>query len=526
MNKVVLAVVLAVVMSPGAYASGVPAPSAAQGWQKVMDSPSNLTGTTTNDEEVYSMIEHRGLLYIGYYTAGLPNSKRAARLYTWDGQTEKLKYTFGTSLSFASVQALGEYQGNLYAAMSGLTAGDGDIYVSKDDGATWTRSYNTTQDYFCSALVVFNGKLYGGMGYLASRIVAFDGATWKVVYPGKAGSGLVEWMIVYRGKLYAALGGSQTGKAAVVYTSDGVTWTVDSEFALTATPYMEATAFAEFKGKLYAGTLKGGTTGGDILVLDSTTGHWSVAWSNPNGNRVHALAVYNGRLYAGNANMVDAGDVYVSDDGVTFTKDLDTPLREVFRLYPYNGSLYLGGGFTNAQAQVWRKNDSLQLRSALRKLWEEESIAARGYVSAAAASADVASPVEDRWLVAIDSLGAAFTSLYTTDAGLNLAQLLRDREALTKTVIQTAKTDPANPTLAAQFNDNNEAIAALLNSLNDHVSKDQIKDLFAKHGQYVVAELLAELNNDPSGDLNSYDLDRFYMLKLADVIADGIGNQL
>jgi hypothetical protein len=527
MNKFILLITLAVFFSSSVQAAGLPAPSSVRGWQKVMDTPSGLTATTTNAHEVYSLLEHRGLLYIGYYTADLPNSKRSARLYTWDGKTEVLKYTFGTGLAFASVQALGEYKGNLYAGMSGLTAGDGDIYVSKDGGTTWSRSYNTTQEYFCSALVVFKDKLYGGMGYWGSRIVSFDGTTWKISYPGTSGVGLIEWMYVYKGKLYAAIGGSQAGKASLVVTEDGVNWAVDPGFMAAAANYVETASLVEFKGKLYAGMLKGGTTGGDVLVLDDTTGIWSVAWSNPNGNRVHSLEAYNGRLYVGNANMAGAGDVYVSDDGVTFVKDLDTDIREVFRLYKYNGSLYMGSGFTNNQAQIWRKNDSVALRAALKKLLEEESLYARNYILSALTDSQDAVSAEARWLKNQDDIAEAINAVYPAAVVQNLAILLRDHVALAKEIIQAVKTNNTAEVQAVQerWNTNADNITAFFVPLNNHWPADEIKDILCKHMQYILGQVTSRVQTDWIADVNSYDLDRFYMLKLADLLVDGIINQ-
>jgi len=509
-------------MSPAAHAAWQPAPSTVQGWQKILDTPANLTNNTTNDHEVYALLEHRGLLYIGYYTAGIPNSRRAARLYTWDGTTQTLKYTFGTGLAFASLQALGEYRGNLYAGISGLAKGDGDIYVSKDGGTTWAKSYDTTMDYFCSTLVVFNDKLYAGMGYASSRITAFDGKTWKVVYPGKPG--LVEWMYVYKGKLYAALGGPQASNAALVSTSDGITWTVDYEFASVAATYAETASLVEFKGRLYAGMLKGGSSGGDLLVLDDATGRWSVAWSNPNGNRLHAMEVYNGRLYVGNANATGAGDVYVSSDGVTFTKDLDTDIREVFRLYKYNGSLYMGSGYRNGQARIWRKNDSLAFKFALRKILEEESIYARNYIVSGLSNQLVSAFDEERWLKVQDDWAQALAGVYASLDTSGLTALLREHVRIAKEAIAAAKNN-AEFELASikeQWAANADQTAIFLNGVNNLWPKDEIKDLLIKHQQYVIAQVSSRIADDGAAELNSFDLDRFYMLKLADALSDSM----
>jgi hypothetical protein len=365
------------------------------------------------------------------------------------------------------------------------------------------------------------------MGYWGNRVLAFDGTTWQVSYPGIPGVGLIEWMYVYNGKLYAAVGGSQAGKASLIVTADGVNWTVDYEFMTTAVNYVETSSLVEFKGKLYAGMLKGGTTGGDVLVLDNATGKWSVAFSNPYGNRIHALEAYNGRLYVGNANMAGAGDVYVSDDGISFVKDLDTDTREVFRLYKYNGSLYMGSGFVNAQAKMFRKNDSVALRAAIKKLWEEEGLFARNYLlSVLNGSGDVAD-AEARWLKNQDDLAESVNAVYPAASITDFSALLRNHVSIAKQIIQAVKTNNASgiPALQTQWNANADAITNFLSVLNSHWAADEIKDILYKHRQYILGQATSRLAGNWTADINQHDLDRFYLLKLADLLTDGIANK-
>lgn len=497
------------------------------GWEKLLNTPAGLTGTTTNDEEVYALQEHKGLLYIGYYTAGLPNAKRAARLYTWDGQTQTLKYTFGVGLHFASLQALGEYKGNLYAALSGLYAGNGDIYVSSDGGTTWAKSYDTTTDYFCSTLVAFKDKLYAGMGYKISRIMVFDGTTWKQSYPGK-GSGLIEWMTVYRGRLYAAIGGPSQGKAAIVSTADGITWTVDYDNAGAPTLYSETAFLTEFRGRLYAGMLSRTTTaGGDLLVRDDSTGTWNLAWSNPNGTRIHSMGVYNDRLYLGNAGAAGAGDVYVTDDGINFKKDLDTPLREVFRLYPYRDSLYMGSGYKSAEAQIWRKTDQVALRIRLRKIWEGQAALTRSYIVSYFSGLLENTAVKNKLIKNQQDLADIIKPYYGDAAKSQLTTLLDDHLTIALKVLQATEGQDTLTINAvkAEWKANADQIALFLGGLNDHWIYEEIRDLLCKHLEFASAQMAARVSQDWETDLNSFNLDREKVLTLSDVLTDGIVNQ-
>ncbi len=507
-----------------AHALDVPSPSTAGGWQEVMPTPTDLTASATNDHEVYSLIEHRGLLYIGYYTAGTPNATRAARLYTWDGKTQQLKYTFGTGLSFASLQALGEYRGDLYAAMSGLYNGDGDIYVSKDGGTSWIKSFEATTDVFCSSLVVFKDKLYAGMGYKASRILAFDGTTWNTVYPGKAGSGLVEWMYVYKGRLYAALGGPTAGRAAIVVTSDGVNWNVDYDNALASAIYNEAATMVAFKGKLYAGMLKGGTTGGDVLVRDDAAGTWSVAWSNPNGNRIHAMEVYNGRLYVGNANMDGAGDVYVSDDGVNFKKDLDTNVKEVFRLYAHNGSLYMGSGYLSGQARIWRKNDAEALRLALRSLWSDEGAYLRDYLVSVLSLTGDMTTIEENWLVHEHKIADALRPYYGDAAAENFKGILAERVMIAKRAREAHRQGNGSG-VAQAFTDwaaNARALATFLGGINEYINTEELSALLTRYVSHGQEMIVARAAGNWAADREAYDAMRRAALKIADTLSDAV----
>ena len=54
---------------------------------------------------------------------------------------------------------------------------------------------------------------------------------------------------------------------------------------------------------------------------------------------------------------------------------------------------------------------------------------------------------------------------------------------------------------------------------------DEIKDLLYKHMQYILGQATSRVQTDWPADINSYDLDRFYMLKLADLLVDGIIHQ-
>ena len=318
--------------------------------------------TTGGGGEVGSTLVYNNLLYIGYY-----NSSTSCPLYSWNGTTLTLVKNFGTGTHFETVASLASYQGKLYAGIEGLNTGDGDVYVSSDSGATWTKSLDEATQDFAWALQVFKGKLYVGQGYSASVIKKFDGTTWTTSSSGVSGAGLVDNFAVYKGLLFAFLGSSGGGgNSAIESTPDGVTWTVEASYPKTV--YNQIQSGVEFNGHLYATVLNNGGGTNDLLIRNDATGTWSVQKSSLDaGSQCNSSAVYNNALYIG---CTDSGgpNIYKSYDGFNFTLDNQlvgtSGATEAFRMANYDGSLYIGLGYSSyTQADMWRKIDSLGQQS-------------------------------------------------------------------------------------------------------------------------------------------------------------------
>lgn len=342
--------------------SGIGAEMLNKGYELIIPSPAGITG---NDVEVGAFLVYKGFLYIGYRGE---QGTQSARLYKWDGQTLTFLHSFGTGTHFQSVASMVEYQGNIYVGIEGAVAGDADVYVSTDDGVTWSKSYDNSADIFAWAMVNFKGKIYMGAGYLASRIYSFDGTSWTTSYAGKSGAGLVLWMEVYKGKLFAALGSSGGGgNSGIVSTSDGVTWTVEGNFSHTAL-YDQINFIKEFNGHLYATVSKGSSGTNDLLIRNDAAGTWSIIATGFSGSFCNPMNIYNNNFYLG-CTVTGGGIVYKSYDGINYTVDFTNNYQgskgtEPFRMVNFNGSLYIGFGFTsNTTADIWRKTDSLGQQS-------------------------------------------------------------------------------------------------------------------------------------------------------------------
>jgi hypothetical protein len=326
-------------------------------WRKVIDSPP-LGGT--GDHEVFSMIEYDGKLFIGYFDH-LGTERAELWVYDPNTETHELFHQFGTGNNFRIVSALAVFKGELYAGLEGVSAGSADIYKYTKSTGTWAKVYENTDHNGVFSMKVYNNALYAGLAWGSGDgdiLYTTDGTTWNVAYNSTGNPTLVEAMEVCNGMLFAGAGASAYGQATILRSTNGTSFT--SVWTDATSTYNAVVSLRCFEGKLYVG-LQGGTNSGDILVADTILGDtYSMSYDNLNGNRIHALEIYNGRLYAGNGNAVGQNDVLVFD-GVNWNMSFDGTLeREVFRLLTFNGSLYAGMGFNNGMATVYRYTENFK----------------------------------------------------------------------------------------------------------------------------------------------------------------------
>ena len=327
-----------------------------KGWEVIPQDP-NMNPSGVTFSEVNSMTVMDGELYIGYDIDGSSGVIRSP-VYKWDGQT--LTYLSdvggGVGYLFNGTAFLIEFQGKLYAGLQSNTPGGGDVYVSNDKGLTWDKSFDGGSQFAYSA-AVFKGKLYVGSGYNnPGEIYVFDGTTWSTSYAGYATAGLVTSLHVSKGRLFAALGGTDS---LIISTEDGSTWLEE----ILDTSYSEFNHFVDFKGRLFANVISGSN---DILVRDDATRTWSVAYDDLPGNQCWGMNVYNDVLYVGCSQSPNGAIIFKSKDGYTYEEEiqfntLGTDYEyEAFKMINYNGSMYVGmGGDGLYSANLWRKTDSI-----------------------------------------------------------------------------------------------------------------------------------------------------------------------
>jgi hypothetical protein len=167
------------------------------------------------------------------------------------------------------------------------------------------------------------------------------------------------------------------------------------------------------------------------------------------------------------------------------------------------------------------------LRTAMRKLWEDHITWTRNYIVSALAGLEDAGTVAQRLLENQDDIGAAIKPYYGDAAGKKLAELLRDHIVIATEVVTAAKAGKNEQLAAAQrkWQSNGDDIATFLSGANSHWPRKAMQSMLRQHLEFTTGEVVARLKKDWPADIKAYDDGHEHMLMFADTLADGIAKQ-
>ena len=180
-----------------------------------------------------------------------------------------------------------------------------------------------------------------------------------------------------------------------------------------------------------------------------------------------------------------------------------------------------------AVASVPAAPRAAEVRSAMRKLWEDHITYTRNYIISALADLPDKDEVAKRLLANQDEIGAAIKPYYGDAAGDKLAALLRDHITIATEVVAAAKAGDQATLAAAQakWTGNGKDIAAFLSGANPNWPKADLESMLQKHLDLTTGEVVARLNKDWAADIRAYDEGHEHMLMFADTLTDGIAKQ-
>jgi hypothetical protein len=169
----------------------------------------------------------------------------------------------------------------------------------------------------------------------------------------------------------------------------------------------------------------------------------------------------------------------------------------------------------------------VDLRNAMRQLWEEHIVYTRGYITSALAGLDDTGKVAERLLRNQDDIGNAIKSIYGEEAGKKLAALLRDHILIAADIVTAAKAGDNDGVAKGEkrWTANADDIAAFLSSANPNWPIQTLKDMLYKHLAFTTTEVVSRIKKDWSSDIEAYDKGHAHMLMFADMLTDGIVKQ-
>jgi hypothetical protein len=168
-----------------------------------------------------------------------------------------------------------------------------------------------------------------------------------------------------------------------------------------------------------------------------------------------------------------------------------------------------------------------QLKFNFRRLWMEHAIWTRSYIVSAEANLPDQKIVLARLLKNQDEIGNAIKPFYGNAAGNKLAHLLREHILLAGKVADAAKAN--NQADLQKYNTawykNADDMATFLSSANPNWNKNVLKQLLHAHLKILTDSVVSRLKKDWNGDIRAFDEGEIHLIKIADILSDGIIKQ-
>ena len=179
-----------------------------------------------------------------------------------------------------------------------------------------------------------------------------------------------------------------------------------------------------------------------------------------------------------------------------------------------------------AQGMTYSKADDL--RAAMRELWEDHVVWTRLFIISSLADLPDNAATTERLLQNQTDIGNAIKPFYGDAAGTKLTALLKEHILIAADIVKAAKAgDTAKLDASkAKWVVNADEIAAFLSGANPkNWPAADMKYMMREHLNVTTAELEARLKKDWKADVAAYDRVQDQILKMADMLTDGIIKQ-
>ncbi len=169
----------------------------------------------------------------------------------------------------------------------------------------------------------------------------------------------------------------------------------------------------------------------------------------------------------------------------------------------------------------------VDLREAMRKLWEEHIMYTRNFIISALGGLEDTGKVAERLLRNQDDIGNAIKPIYGEEAGKKLSGLLREHILIAADIVTAAKAGDNDGVAKGQkrWLRNADDIALFLSTANPSWSDQALRDMLYTHLALTTTEVVSRIKKDWASDIEAYDKGQAHMLMFADVLSDGIVKQ-
>lgn len=176
---------------------------------------------------------------------------------------------------------------------------------------------------------------------------------------------------------------------------------------------------------------------------------------------------------------------------------------------------------------IAKTDEVAQVRSTMRKLWEDHIVYTRSWIISAVADLPDADVIAERLMQNQKDIGDAIKVYYGDAAGDRLTALLQQRITLAIAVVSAAKADSRAKLDDGQkrWVQNGKDIASMLAKANPNWHESELASMLHKHLQLTTDEAVARLHGDWAADIRAYDAGHDHMMRFADLLTDGIAKQ-
>jgi hypothetical protein len=183
---------------------------------------------------------------------------------------------------------------------------------------------------------------------------------------------------------------------------------------------------------------------------------------------------------------------------------------------------------TRVSAHEKMTAEQTAFHDGMRKLWEDHITWTRLYIVSAAADLPDKGATAGRLLQNQVDIGNAIKPFYGDAGGDHLTALLNDHILIAVALIDAAKAgdSAAFADANARWYANADEIATFLSSANpENWPLDEMKAMMRTHLDLTLKEAAARLNGDYAVDIAAYDEVHVEILKMADMLSNGIIDQ-